>query len=105
MPASKFVTLNTRAIMPTLGLGTWKAKPGAVEHAVEFALRNGYRHIDTAAAYGNERGVGEGIRASAVPRNQIFLTTKLANTDHHRPEEALQDSLKKLGTDYLDLCN
>ncbi|KAF8190372.1 NADP-dependent oxidoreductase domain-containing protein [Mycena galopus ATCC 62051] len=103
MPASKLVKLNTGAEMPTVGLGTWKSPPGAVEHAVEFALRNGYTHIDTAAAYQNEKEVGQGIKASGVLRDQIFLTTKLDNPDQKEPEKALEASLKNLGTDYLDL--
>jgi len=89
--------------MPTVGLGTWKSQPGAVEHAVEFALKNGYTHIDTAAAYGNETEVGQGIKASGVAREKIFLTTKLDNPDQKRAPEALEDSLRKLDTPYLDL--
>ncbi|KAJ7240457.1 Aldo keto reductase [Mycena rebaudengoi] len=103
MPASKSTKLNTGAEMPTLGLGTWKSAPGAVEHAVEYALKNGYIHIDTAAAYANEKEVGQGIVASGVPRKSFFLTTKLNNTDHKEAAEALELSLKNLGTDYLDL--
>ncbi|EPQ52265.1 Aldo/keto reductase [Gloeophyllum trabeum ATCC 11539] len=103
MVASTSVKLNTGAEMPTVGLGTWKSQPGAVEHAVEFALKNGYRHIDTAAAYGNEKEVGLGIKASGVPREQIFLTTKLDNPDQRNPAAALQSSLEKLQTPYLDL--
>lgn len=71
---------------------------------MEHALKHGYKLIDTATAYGNEAEVGVGIRASGVPRNEIFLTTKLDNPDHLRVPEALEDSLKKLGTEYLDLC-
>ncbi|PCH35112.1 Aldo/keto reductase [Wolfiporia cocos MD-104 SS10] len=103
MPASKFVKLNTGALMPTLGLGTWKSAPGAVEKAVEVALKNGYRHIDTAQAYENEREVGLGIKNSGVPREEIFLTTKLNNSRHRDPEVALEDSLAALDTPYLDL--
>jgi glycerol 2-dehydrogenase (NADP+) len=103
MPLYKTVKLNTGAEMPTVGLGTWRSEPGAVEHAVEFALKNGYTHIDTAAAYGNEKEVGQGIKASGVPRENIFLTTKLNNPDHKRAAEALEESLSKLGTPYLDL--
>ncbi|KAJ7664276.1 Aldo keto reductase [Mycena rosella] len=103
MPASKSVKLNTGAEMPTVGLGTWKSKPGEVEHAVEYALKNGYIHVDTAAAYQNEKEVGEGIAASGVARGSIFLTTKLDNPDHKEPEAALESSLSNLGTDYLDL--
>ncbi|KAF5381892.1 hypothetical protein D9757_007599 [Collybiopsis confluens] len=89
--------------MPTLGLGTWRSKPGEVEHAVEFALRNGYRNIDTATAYENEAEVGEGIKKSGVPREQIFLTTKLNNPDMGHPKEALEHSLKQLDTPYLNI--
>ncbi|PPR07471.1 hypothetical protein CVT26_013441 [Gymnopilus dilepis] len=103
MPLHKTVKLNTGAEMPVVGLGTWKSGPGEVAHAVEFALKNGYRHIDTATAYGNENEVGDGIKASGVPRQEIFLTTKLNNNDHKRVEEALEYSLKALKTDYLDL--
>ncbi|KAG5220505.1 NADP-dependent oxidoreductase domain-containing protein [Salix suchowensis] len=103
MPFSKSVKLNTGAEMPTVGLGTWKSQPGAVEHAVEFALKNGYQHIDTAAAYDNEKEVGQGIKASGVPRESIFLTTKLDNFDQATAEKALEDSLNNLGTTYLDL--
>ncbi|KAJ6612644.1 Aldo keto reductase [Mycena sp. CBHHK59/15] len=103
MVASKSVKLNTGAEMPTVGLGTWKSPPGAVEHAVEYALKNGYTHIDTAAAYANEKEVGQGIAASGVPRSSIFLTTKLDNPDQKEAAAALESSLKNLGTDYLDL--
>jgi len=103
MPASKSVKLNTGAEMPTLGFGTWKSKPGQVEKAVEVALKHGYRHIDTATAYGNEKEVGEGIKASGVPREEIFLVTKLNNIDHKNVSEALDYSLQQLDTPYLDL--
>jgi glycerol 2-dehydrogenase (NADP+) len=85
-------------------IGTWKSPPGAVEQAVEFALTDGYKHIDTAAAYSNEAEVGIGIKASGVKREDFFLTTKLQETDFADPEAALESSLNKLGTDYLDLC-
>jgi glycerol 2-dehydrogenase (NADP+) len=74
-----------------------------VRNAVAVALRKGYRHIDTALAYGNEKEVGEGIKDSGVPRSEIFLTTKLNNTWHHRVSEGIQSSLDSLGTDYVDL--
>ncbi|KZT62095.1 Aldo/keto reductase [Calocera cornea HHB12733] len=99
----KTVTLNTGAIMPTVGLGTWKSAPGQVEHAVEYALKSaGYKHIDTAYDYGNEAEVGQGIKASGVPRGEIFLTTKLPNAQHGTPEKALEESLAALDT-YIDL--
>jgi glycerol 2-dehydrogenase (NADP+) len=99
-------TLSTRreCVKSGRAIGTWKSAPGAVEHAVEFALKNGYTHIDTAAAYENEKEVGDGIAASGVPRGSIFITTKLDNPDQKEAPEALESSLKKLGTDYLDLC-
>ncbi|KAH8929090.1 aldose reductase [Atractiella rhizophila] len=97
------ITLNTGHIMPAVALGTWRSKPEEVTKAVEVALKVGYRHIDTAMAYGNEKAVGEGIKNSGVPRDQIFLTTKLNNPDHHRVNEALEESLKNLQVDYLDL--
>ena len=84
-------------------IGTWQSKPGLVEKAVEVALKNGYRHIDTATAYANEREVGEGIKNSGVAREEIFLTTKLPNHHHDRVAESLQESLDKLGLDYVDL--
>lgn len=89
--------------MPAVGLGTWQSKPSEVERAVEAALRCGYRHIDTAFAYGNEKEVGVGIRASGVPRDEIWLTTKLDNVWHRRIEEAIDESLANLETDYVDL--
>lgn len=89
--------------MPAVGLGTWQSKPNEVKNAVEAALRRGYRHIDTALAYGNEREVGDGIKASGVPRDQIWLTTKLDNPWHKRVQEGIASSLDSLQTDYVDL--
>ncbi|KIJ58189.1 hypothetical protein HYDPIDRAFT_159376 [Hydnomerulius pinastri MD-312] len=103
MPATTSVTLNTGAVMPTVGLGTWKSQPGQVEYAVEFALKNAYTHIDTATAYDNEKEVGLGIKASGVAREQIFLTTKLFNTDQKYASKALNYSLEQLDTPYIDL--
>ncbi|KAI0294420.1 Aldo keto reductase [Russula brevipes] len=103
MPIQQVTKLNTGAIMPLIGLGTWKSEPGKVEHAVEAALRNGYKHIDTATAYDNEKEVGAGIKASGVSRSEIFLTTKLNNPDHRDVLGALNKSLESLGTDYVDL--
>ena len=71
---------------------------------MKIALEAGYRHIDTATNYGNEKEVGEGIKLSGVPREEIFLTTKLDNVDMRRPKAALEYSLKQLDTPYLDLC-
>lgn len=96
-------TLNTGDKIPAVGLGTWQSKPDEVRVAVQCALRAGYRHIDAAAAYGNEAEVGEGIRNSGVPRGDIWLTTKLHNQWHTRVPEALDASLRALGTEYVDL--
>lgn len=71
---------------------------------MKIALEAGYRHIDTATAYGNEKEVGEGIKLSGVPREEIFLTTKLSPSDMRDPNAALAYSLKQLDTPYLDLC-
>ncbi|KAL5363136.1 NADP-dependent oxidoreductase domain-containing protein [Aspergillus floccosus] len=97
--------LNTGYEMPAVGLGTWQSKPNEVKQAVSQALQCGYRHIDAAAVYGNEKEVGEGIIASGIPRKEIFLTSKLWNT-HHEPghvEAAVDQSIRDLQTDYLDL--
>jgi diketogulonate reductase-like aldo/keto reductase len=96
-------TLNTGAKIPAIGLGTWQSKPGEVREAVKSALQAGYRHIDTALAYGNEKEVGEGIKDSGVPREEIWVTTKLDNPWHKRVEEGITSSLKSLGLDYVDL--
>ncbi|KAI9655409.1 MAG: hypothetical protein M1821_005557 [Bathelium mastoideum] len=96
-------TLNTGAKMPAVGLGTWQSKPNEVREAVKAALKAGYRHIDTALAYGNENEVGLGIKDSGVPRDQIWVTTKLDNTWHHVVEEGITSSLKSLQLDYVDL--
>ncbi|WP_049575337.1 aldo/keto reductase [Nocardiopsis sp. SBT366] len=98
------ITLNNGVRMPVLGMGTYAAGE-ATAGAVRTALQGGYRLVDTAAAYFNERGVGEGIRASGVSREDVFLTTKLWMTDHGYDSalRAFDTSLAKLGTDYLDL--
>ncbi|KAK0714699.1 NADP-dependent oxidoreductase domain-containing protein [Lasiosphaeris hirsuta] len=100
---AKTFKLNTGDQIPAIGLGTWQSKPGEVGKAVEAALRAGYRHIDTAFGYGNEKEVGQGIRASGVPREEIWLTTKLDNPWHKRVAEGIDSSLKNLGTSYVDL--
>ena len=90
--------------MPIVGLGTWNSAEGnECEDAVAEAVNAGYRHIDTAAIYGNERSVGNGVRKSGISREEIFITTKLWNGDHGNPEGALEESLKKLQLDYVDL--
>ncbi|KAF4337755.1 glycerol dehydrogenase [Fusarium beomiforme] len=91
--------------IPSFGLGTWLAGTGEVKHAVEYALKKGYRHIDAAAIYRNEEEVGQGIKASGISRDEIWVTSKLWNTDH-RPElvrKAIEKSIANLGVEYLDL--
>jgi len=100
------VTLNNGVEMPWFGLGVFRSEEGPeVENAVIVALKNGYRHIDTAAIYKNERGVGNAVIESGVPREEIFLTSKVWNTDqgYHTTLEAFEESLEKLQTSYLDL--
>lgn len=95
--------LNTGATIPQIALGTWESAPDDVYKAVKIALDAGYRHIDTAKVYENEEAVGRAIRDSSVPRQEIFLTTKLWCKDFRNPEAALDASLKRLGVDYVDL--
>jgi glycerol 2-dehydrogenase (NADP+) len=93
----------TGAQIPVIGLGTWHAAPDDAREAVKAALKLGYRHIDTAQAYKNEREVGEGIKESGIPRDQIWVTTKLDHRWHHRVNEAVDQSLEVMGLDYFDL--
>ncbi|KAF7584153.1 putative glycerol 2-dehydrogenase (NADP) [Clavispora lusitaniae] len=96
-------TLGNGNKIPAVALGTWESKGGDAYKSVKVALENGYRHIDTAAAYGNEKEVGQAIKDSGVPREEIFVTSKLWNDDHKNPSAAFEKSLKDLGLDYLDL--
>jgi diketogulonate reductase-like aldo/keto reductase len=99
-------TLSNGVKIPCIGFGTWQASEGeAAFSSVKAAIEAGYRHIDTATAYGNEESVGRAVRESGVPRNEIFLTTKLWNTEHgyDAAMRAYEKSAKKLGTDYFDL--
>jgi 2,5-diketo-D-gluconate reductase A len=100
-----FLTFNDRVKAPQLGFGVFQIDNDTASDAVAKALEVGYRSVDTAAFYKNEEGVGEGMRRSAVPRSELFLTTKLWNGDHgfDAALKAFEASLKKLGTDYLDL--
>lgn len=97
------IKLHDGTIMPQLGLGVWKAGNDEVVEAIHKALDVGYRSIDTAAAYKNEEGTGKALRSAGVPRDELFITTKLWNGDQQRPKEALQESLKKLQLDHVDL--
>ncbi|MCR8986491.1 aldo/keto reductase [Brevibacillus laterosporus] len=99
-------TLANGVVKPWLGLGVYKAEDGAeVEQAIRLALEAGYRSIDTAAIYENEAGVGKAIRDSKIPREEIFVTTKVWNTEqgYESTLQAFDTSLQKLGLDYIDL--
>lgn len=98
--------LSNGVKMPAIGFGTYKlGDDNQVSEAVKFSLNLGYRQIDTASFYNNEEGVGRGIKESGIRREDIFLATKLWNDDHgyEKAIEAFNESLKKLGVDYLDL--
>lgn len=99
------VTLNSGQLMPQLGYGVFKVPLPETEQAVTRALEAGYRSIDTAAMYGNEEGVGTALAKSDVPREELFVTTKLNNNAHGFDQAlaAFEDSRKRLGLDYLDL--
>ncbi|MEU8620474.1 aldo/keto reductase [Streptomyces sp. NPDC048623] len=98
-------TLANGVEIPKLGLGTWFIDDDKAADAVRAAVQIGYRNIDTAQAYGNERGVGEGVRTSGVPREDLFVSTKLAAEikDYDQAVAAIDGSLEKLGLDYVDL--
>ncbi|GAB4247587.1 MAG: aldo/keto reductase [Thermoleophilia bacterium] len=99
------VLLNNDVEMPRLGLGTYLSRGEQAVRAVKWALAAGYRLIDTSLAYGNEREVAEGLRRSGVPRDEVFLTSKLENDDHGYEQtlRAVDRTLANLGTEYLDL--
>ncbi len=97
--------LSNGVEIPKLGLGTWMIDDDKVAAAIKAAVELGYRHIDTAQAYANERGVGEGVRAAGIPREELFVTTKLdANIkDYDAAKAAIDGSLDVMGLDYIDL--
>jgi diketogulonate reductase-like aldo/keto reductase len=98
-------TLANGVAIPKLGLGTWRIDDREVAQVVRQAIEIGYRHIDTAQAHGNERGVGEGLRASGLPRDQVFVTTKLAAEckSYAQAKDKIDGSLQTLGLDQIDL--
>lgn len=102
---AKSIKLNTGAHIPAIGFGTWQIDPWKTADAVSAALKMSYRLIDTAKIYGNEHGVGEAVRTSGIDRNDIFVTTKLWNSDqgYDRAKQAFAQSLERLGLDYVDL--
>ncbi|NDL63639.1 2,5-didehydrogluconate reductase DkgA [Acerihabitans arboris] len=103
MSTQPTVKFHDGRTMPQLGLGVWQASNEEVLKAVQEALKVGYRSIDTAAIYKNETGVGEALQAAAMPREELFITTKLWNADQTVAPKALEESLKKLQLEYVDL--
>ena len=99
----KIFKLNNGVEIPMVGIGVNNIENSKVSRVISWALKSGYRHIDTASAYENEEGVGRGIRESGFDRDQIFITTKLAANDFPRPEKAFSESLSKLHVEYIDL--
>ena len=99
------LAMNSGFDIPQLGYGVFKVPAHDTERAVSEALAVGYRHIDTAAIYGNEEGVGAAVAASGIPRDELFITTKLWNDRHEgdEPRKAIGESLEKLGLDHVDL--
>ena len=97
----KYITLNNGIQMPMLGYGVYQIPNSQTKECVLEALKVGYRLIDTAQYYGNERGVGDAIKASGIPRKEIFITTKLKS--NHNVERLIDQSLADLQTDYIDL--
>src|SRR3954467_4547192 len=101
----EMLTLNNGVEMPALGLGVFQTPPEETRAAVEAALRTGYRHIDTAAAYGNEREVGQAVHASGVARAEVFIETKIWISDYGYDQtlHGFEKSAGKLGVDQIDL--
>ena len=101
----EYKTLNNGVKMPMLGYGVYQVAPEECERCVLDALSVGYRAVDTAQAYGNEEGVGSALKKSGVPRGEVFLTTKVWITDagEEKAARSIDESLRKLGTDYVDL--
>lgn len=99
------ITLNNGVRIPRRGFGVFQVPPSDTQPAVEQAIQIGYRHIDTAAAYNNEAGVGAAVRACGLPREELFVTTKLRNGEHGNESvlKAYEESLQRLGLDYADL--
>ena len=100
-----YITLNNGVKMPQLGYGVYQTPPEETERCVLAAIRNGYRSIDTAQAYENEEGVGQAIVKCGLPREELFITTKIwiSNAGYEKAKASIEESLKKLKTDYVDL--
>jgi len=103
MPIVPNLTLNNGVTIPQLGFGVFQVPQGQTQRVVEDALEAGYRHIDTAAAYGNEAGVGAAIAACGIAREEIFITTKLRNGEHGTAAKPFEASRRALGVDVIDL--
>ncbi len=102
---SKTLTLSNGVVVPQLALGTWFIDDDKAAEAVHEAVKIGYRHVDTAQAYANERGVGEGVRTAGIPREELFVTTKVAaeHKDYESTARSIDESLAAMGLDYLDM--
>jgi diketogulonate reductase-like aldo/keto reductase len=102
---SKTLALSNGIVVPQLALGTWFIDDDKAAEAVREALKIGYRHVDTAQAYANERGVGEGVRTAGIPREELFVTTKVAaeHKDYESAARSIDESLAAMGLDYLDM--
>ncbi len=100
-----YVTLNNGVKMPQLGYGVYQTPPEQTEECVLTAIKNGYRSIDTAQAYNNEEGVGNAIAKCGLPREELFITTKIwiTNAGYEKAKKSIDESLKKLQSDYVDL--
>ena len=100
-----YVTLNNGVKMPQLGYGVYQTPTEETESCVLTAIKNEYRSIDTAQAYGNEEGVGQAIVKCGLPREELFITTKIwiSNAGYEKAKASIEESLKKLKTDYVDL--
>lgn len=101
----KAVTLNNGVVMPIIGYGVYQVDPAECERCVSDALRTGYRMIDTAQAYHNEDGVGAAVKRSGIARDELFLVSKIwiSNYGYEKAKASIDESLRKLGTDYIDL--
>ena len=102
---NKTITLSNGVVVPQLALGTWLIDDSKVSDAVKAAITLGYRHIDTAQAYANERGVGKGVRESGIAREEIFVTSKVAaeHKDYKTAAAGIDETLHRTGLDYLDM--
>lgn len=103
VPQIPLRTSSGTVTIPQLGLGVWQVPEDEAERAVATALEVGYRHIDTAILYGNEAGVGRAVAASGIPRDDVFITTKIWQDSHGKVKEAVEGSLQRLGVDRIDL--